>query len=273
MITQGKLIIVTALACESRALIDAYALKRHHELHCYNFYSNKSASIFLIESGKGKIASAAAAAFAFQASGTRKYTHFVNIGIAGGDYPLNQLIQAHKITDTDTRQNFYPRIWGDIPSCHLSTVNTPQTTYAKQLCYDMESSGFYQAAARFVAHEQISVLKVISDNTDNEHTQITSNSCKQSILSNITWIKNHCDRLLELSAEEYAQIHIPYVEDILLTTHFSEYQKRELKQLCRTWHGLSPTKNLIESIPVYESAKELLCLLKENLDSLTIKEI
>ena len=141
--------IVTALKIEAEAIIKHFKLKSRDGI-----YQNEN--INLIITGQGKIKSAISTALLL----SKHHYPTLNIGIAGSDrYEINQGFFIHKITDTDTGHNYYPDFFMP-PSEEIHTVSKIGKYYNLT---DMEASGFFEAAYKFLNVNEIILYKIVSD--------------------------------------------------------------------------------------------------------------
>jgi len=146
--------IVTALKIEAEPIIKHFKLKSRDGI-----YQNEN--INLIITGQGKIKSAINTALLLS-----KYDWpTLNIGTAGSDkYDINQGFFIHKITDTDTGHNYYPDFF-KLPSEEIHTVSKIGKYYNLT---DMEASGFFEAAYKFLNVNEIIIYKIVSDTPSHE---------------------------------------------------------------------------------------------------------
>jgi len=141
--------IVTALKIEAEPIINKYKLKSSNGI-----YQNEN--INLIITGQGKIKCAINTALLL----SKHNCPTLNIGIAGSDdYEINEGFFIHKITDTDTGYEYYPDIIHS-PSEEVYTVSKIGKYYKLT---DMESSGFFEAAYKFLNVNEIILYKIVSD--------------------------------------------------------------------------------------------------------------
>jgi len=141
--------IVTALKIEAEPIIKHFELKSRGEI-----YQNEN--INLIITGQGKIKSAISTALLL----SKHHYQTLNIGIAGSDrHEINQGFFIHKITDTDTGHNYYPDFF-KLPSEEIHTVSKIGKYYNLT---DMEASGFFEAAYKFLNVNEIILYKIVSD--------------------------------------------------------------------------------------------------------------
>jgi adenosylhomocysteine nucleosidase len=256
---KGHVIIVCAFPAESKPWIKTFKMQRQHNETNFTRYVNQDNTISLIESGLGKINSAVATATAYQLSGGQESTFFCNIGIAGGPQALGSLFQANKITEQSTKQSNYPFVHNHIKSTAILTVDTADSRYQDNQLNDMEAAGFYQAAARFVAHEQITALKCVSDNNENGIELITPAYATDLLSKHSDDISLFIQKLLLLSNKEDQIINnsTRLYEQLLRQAKFSEYQKQDLKKKTRQIGALSKTQDL-QKWECYNVAEDLL---------------
>ena len=116
---------------------------------------------------------------------TTKDIFFLNIGIAGHkNYKLGDIILISKVTDNRTKNSWYPSLLWDtrIKKAPLVTVRFPKIRYKSNNLYDMEASGFFLGARKFVGPERVQCIKIISDNQNSSILNISSKKIEN-------WIK------------------------------------------------------------------------------------
>jgi adenosylhomocysteine nucleosidase len=246
---QGRLHIVTALACELKPLIDEFRLGRMTDVKAFAVYANADKNIYAIVAGIGKVASAAATAFLHAYTGNPARAAYLNLGIAGAAaQPLGQLYQAHKISDAATRTNYYPALLNDpaIPTAGVTTFDKPQSTYPENELVDMEASAFFATARRLVDQESIQVLKIISDNTQSPSANVTPERVKQWVQAQLPVITAHCHRLLELSAigDKQNRQAAELMAQVRRQWRVTAYQQNQLQELLRRWCVSKPGQPL-----------------------------
>jgi nucleoside phosphorylase len=121
----------------------------------------------LIVSGVGKTAAAAAVAHLRQRLSGSSIDGWINVGIGGHrSYPLGTPILASEVRDGTSGERWSVAIPFE-PPCRTDTVLTVERVervYEEQAVYDMEASGFYEAALDGGRPGLVQVLKVVSDN-------------------------------------------------------------------------------------------------------------
>ena len=161
---------VVALDCEARALIVSLRMRRREDFRGWPVYASEAGDDWLVVSGIGRAASAAAVGFLAGVAGQEKTSTWWNIGIAGHrSLAAGELRRAAKIIDATSERAFYPMAVakGGPAAEILTTVDVPSSQYPEEGMVDMEASGFCAAAARLASRERIHVLKIISDNVEN----------------------------------------------------------------------------------------------------------
>jgi len=161
------LMVHTALHAEGLALINHYKLRRQHHIKPFACYARDD--IFLIESGIGKIHTAAAIAWA-NATIDADSPVWVNLGMAGhGKHAVGSCLLASCIEDEHSGQQtcLTPLTISAAGRENLLTLDEPADSYPTANMVDMEGSAFARIAHRFTSLELIQSIKVISDNTQN----------------------------------------------------------------------------------------------------------
>ncbi len=226
-----KIILVTALLCEARPLIDRFQLKKAQEVHAFTFYQNSALALSLIISGVGTINVAAATAFA-ASHYPNETLAFVNLGIAGAfDVSIGDLRLIHKVSN-DQGHSFYPMAlsYFQLETEALVTLDQPALAQAGSLL-DMEGFGFYQTAARFTSLELVHSLKIISDNQYQDFTQLNQVQVK-------SWISQHLDtvdfflkriKCLASQVSEITEEEANWIKKLCDHFHVSQYHQHQMR--------------------------------------------
>jgi len=268
----GKLNIVTAFACEARAIIDAWKLKKVEHPSRFPLFRNQEQTISLILSGLGKIKSAVATSALFYTESALAQTVFLNLGIAGlAQGEIGHLFRVNKITDHATNRAFYPfcnhKALRHIPSRALRTYDQPQTHYPEHTLLDMEASGFFEAAQQLVAHEQIHCVKLVSDNQQNGHHPINAPWVSQLMQDQLPALKHIIETALQQSQDiAHSQMQINELSDFLHRWHFTQYQQHQLMELLRRWQIHHATPSAMAHCQQQTHAREVLAHLTDLLD-------
>lgn len=159
--------LVTALMIEASPFINKYKLKKDMGLNEFQVF--RSDEVVLIITGVGKIKAAMGLVYLFSQYGITRKDIVVNIGLCGSlALPVGTLIIADKITDHDTKRDYYPDILTEgfmrrKLVCYSHVVSKDEIT-KDDIIVDMESAGIMEAAYKFVNAHQIVVCKIVSDN-------------------------------------------------------------------------------------------------------------
>jgi hypothetical protein len=160
--SRPRVFIFFALACEAKALIQFFDLKKDLDTHLYSIY--KTDDILLTVTGVGKVAMAGAVAYSLALFNSCRAPAIINIGIAGHKtYSIGKLVRVAKIIDDDTGKVHYPPIVGKnvADTAVLKTVSKAVIHYEADQLYDMEASAFYETAIRFSSSELVHCIKVV----------------------------------------------------------------------------------------------------------------
>lgn len=127
--------------------------------------------------GPGRHRAATAVESIVVGSGSREPQGWLNVGIAGHrDLTSGTCLLAEEILESATGQSWRPTLpfRSNLPKVTVCTVDRPETEFATSAAYDMEASGFFAAASRFVRPGLVQVCKVVSDNRGDDLTQLTA---------------------------------------------------------------------------------------------------
>jgi adenosylhomocysteine nucleosidase len=231
--------IVVAHRLEADPLIKLLQLKPD-SVRPFPSWRNE-AGISLVISGPGKLAAAAASGFiGASKSGAQQQLQaaegWLNIGIAGhGAAAIGQGFLAHKITDLNTGVCAYPvPLLSGYRGTALVTVDQPELTYPEPVAYDMEASGFWAAASRFVTTELIQVYKIVSDNPNHSSEQVTPALVRRLLAEQLECLQKLLVDLSSLVAE-YNEVYRlpPAYARLEQAVKLSVTQLSQLKRLCQ----------------------------------------
>ncbi len=157
--------LLTALPAEARPLVARLGLRSLDQGGPFRLWEGDGTT--LIVSGVGKTAAAAAVAHLRQRLSGSSIDGWINVGIGGHrSYPLGTPILASEVRDGASGERWSVAIPFE-PPCRTETVLTVERVervYAEEAVYDMEASGFYEAALDGGHPGLVQVLKVVSDN-------------------------------------------------------------------------------------------------------------
>lgn len=260
--------LVVAHGLEAKPLIQAFDLHKVESATPYPQYSNDD-NISLIICGMGRhSAYSATENFARHAENTREGLSpaWLNVGIAGHkSLAIGEGVMAHKITERATAKSYFPSIkFPALPSSELITVDEPELSYPEDVTYEMEASGFVQAATQTEPIELVHVFKIISDNPQHSVEKIDSAFIRKCIEGQLSELGEIVNDLLNLS-EQFNRIYreLPEYSLLLNSFHFTVTQQHQLKRLCQRYHALGKLAELDAlSRQMFSSAKQLLAALR-----------
>ncbi len=156
--------IQCALLAEASFLIAHHTLSKSDDKQ-FPIYENET--IKLIISGIGKVHAASATTYLLQKYSAKKGDKIYNIGTctsSNDKQKVGELFNIKKIIDYATDKVYHLNHEGETLTCVDKAVDSHHSIHTSLA--DMESSGFYLAAKRFIKREHIMIVKVISDKTD-----------------------------------------------------------------------------------------------------------
>jgi hypothetical protein len=157
---------VVALQAEARPLVERFGMAAASESPFPVYRGDEG---WLIVSGQGKAASAAATAYLHLFAGGELGRAWLNVGLGGhGRRTLGEGVLAHKIHDAASGASWYPQIINDVPcpTAPVLTVERIEEEYSEPWVYESEGAGFFPIACRVSVAELVHCYKVISDNPD-----------------------------------------------------------------------------------------------------------
>lgn len=202
-----KCLLIVALPAEAKPLIGRYKLSTlnhtpennpENTLKNSPFRCWKNNDIALVETGIGKLNSAAATSYALAITGA---SCCINVGIAGSDNDIGSAFVAHRVVDQGTGKIWYPQqMWQHtMDSLSVETVDSPTSQYQSDAAFDMEMSGVMSAASRFLSTEMIQSIKVISDNTTSDYSEINKELVINLISDQLSVIESAVCSLIRLN--------------------------------------------------------------------------
>ena len=260
------LCLVVALAAEARPLLAPYRLQGVSG-HPYRICASEQTH--LIVSGIGKVAAAAATAYLRALIGDTPAA-WLNIGIAGhGSQAVGTPLLAHKVVDTASSKPFYPTFTAPSPcrTTLLHTVDRVQPA-AGDAAYDMEASGFCEAAQRFATSERIHCLKIVSDNPQSPYQTLNAGKVEALIESQLDTVAQVGEHLRTLSQQLHA-LHAdpPGLAELTARWQFTATQQHQLRGLLARWQTLVPaTPAVDDDLLALQRRDEVLAHLKQRLD-------
>jgi adenosylhomocysteine nucleosidase len=202
VVENAMLRFVVALPAEARPLVDRFSMVLASESP-FPLYRGQEA--WLIISGHGKAAAAAATAYLHLSSGGAPGRAWLNVGLGGhGQRTLGEGVVAHKISDAASGASWYPQLVIDrpCPTLPVFTVERVEEEYSPPWIYESEAAGFFPTACRFSVAELVHCYKVVSDNPDATLSRRMSNaSIKELIARNLEDIETFARALANLAWE------------------------------------------------------------------------
>ncbi len=259
-------IVVCALPCEAKPLISALGLRKQAAFGNLRLYANETAA--LVESGVGIAAAASAVGFAAGHLKVSQPTAWLNVGVAGHQqHPPGTLLRALKVSAEDGKAFFC----GDVIALpglpvHVRTVVRQERAFRdSDVAFDMEASGFCQAALRFSSVELVQCLKVVSDGPGSE--PLSANAVHALIADSTAQMVGALQALVALAQGERAVMAPPDALSLLSARwHFTESQLHRLRIELRRWAALSDASPL-EACRHSRDARAVLHILRKRNDA------
>ncbi len=163
-------LITCALKFEAKPLIQGFKLTHLAEITEYKVYGNEHIS--LIITGVGKLKCSVATGFFIGKFGVPDLA--LNVGVCGSailELPVGTAILAHKIYDVSSDRSFFSTISfsHQFKEATLYTYDKPvHFEHLDFVAVDMEASGFFVGASKFLPQEKIFAIKVVSDHLENK---------------------------------------------------------------------------------------------------------
>ncbi len=236
-----RLLIVTAMLCEARPVMDRLKLKGEPAGEPFRLYRRED--VALVISGMGKAAAAAATAWAAERIGREGPLAFLNFGSAGhGHFATGEVFVAQEVLDQGSGRKWFPPLVFDrpCPAAPVTTVDRIETVFEGQALYEMEASGFMETAQRFTTAELVHCVKFVSDNSDEpvatvdlERIGILAEQALDTLLAVISEVRSLAKILQESHPVPDA------FQDMMGRWRFSVTQGRQLRRLLERWSALS----------------------------------
>lgn len=263
--------LVVALRAEARPLIEHFRLTRDLDAAPFELY--RGDQMTLVVSGMGKLAAATAVGWMAALSGGAPAA-WLNVGIAGhGTRRVGESILAHAVVDRATGAIHYPALVFDPhgPTDRVLTVDAVERHYTDDGAFDMEASGFAQAAARFASAELVHCLKIISDGPEAPPETLTKARLGELVGGHLERVAKVAAQLAEL-ADEARRLAAPPAElDLFLGRwHFTVTERRQLRRLLERWWTLRPAGSALEAVADDASVrrgKDVLAALRRELEA------
>ncbi len=263
---------VIALPSEAKPLIDELNMTLIKGDTLFPIYKNKKENDWLIITGVGAINSAAGVSYLYSICPYSKYSFWINFGVAGaGDEigKIGEMIFVNELKIYNSKKIYYPFIIPKlkIKNAMLKTYNSPENNYEVSNLFDMEGWAFYDIIQRKITRELIAVIKIISDNSSSNISDITKDFVIKLVQKKINYLIFLRQIGHELSKHEAKRKKDHYLfSDITKKTHFTFSQCQQLKKYLKRWQVLFPNKPLFFEIKDLNDAKSILDYLRYSLD-------
>ncbi len=231
---------ITALPVEAKPFIRHYRLKKD-QTSLFNLFVSEN--VKLIVSGTGKVQSAAAVTHLLTVQKHYHHAFLVNAGFAGSPDLRKQKgspWMINQITDESAGRTYYPdMLWKHpFPEASLTTVDrligSIPSGNPDNALYDMEASGCFQAAARFLKIHQMAYIKIVSDHCSGGRIPINDLS---------EMMHRHADNIIGFAEDIHTQlIRSPLFEEddsgvleLKRTLKLTETQVQQLRQAVKAY--------------------------------------
>jgi hypothetical protein len=252
--------ITIALLEEAKPLIEFYKLKSLQNKK-FNIFRNEN--IVLIVTGVGKLKASIATTY-LSCLFKSEINSYLNIGIAGhANLEIGKLIWVEKIADESIKKNYFPTLLVDvkIPTKSLMTVDKLKEDYEFDFVYDMEGSGFFEAALKFTYVDLIHSLKIISDNKFFKFKELSKEKIYDLISQNLENIDVFIKKLMSLKSKIQANdIEISSLEEKFRLT---QYEKDQIKNLIWKIKALKKDFQLEDVLKNCNDKKQIFKLLED----------
>jgi len=251
--------ITCALHCEAKPIIERYKLAADREAFFPIF---KNENLVLVVTGIGKLLTASAMAYVYARYQEPEYSAWLNVGVAGvKNIELGCLLNVNKVTEISTAINWYPvrlPALSTLPSCALITLDEAGNNYTENDAFDMEASAFMAMALRFSPVELVQIVKVVSDNLQNDMQAVN----KQQVTALIAIKLPEIEMVVDALAAEAVTFRENYQNDDLYKEcidkwHFSAYQKKQLLRILPQWQALDGNAGF-DQLTDFQSAKHVI---------------
>ncbi|MBT2969564.1 MAG: hypothetical protein KME56_06315 [Candidatus Thiodiazotropha sp. (ex Ctena orbiculata)] len=124
------------------------------------------------------------------------HAHWINIGICGhGTLAVGTPILVDRIVDVQGGGEWSLPLTHPLFNCvgPLACVPQPQAEYEAEMAYDMESCGFIEAVTAINSLTSATVMKIVSDNPDNDVQQISGKYVRRLVQQHLGLIRSLID--------------------------------------------------------------------------------
>lgn len=269
--TMPLICLVTAMTAEAKPLIQRFNLKA---LPQSGLSAWKGDGVCLVQTGMG--VQRAAARLDALLSVQSGINAFINVGIAGGDKELGEVVLASSVVDKATDRRWYPHlppnnIVDSIDHCEVTTVAKPCTNYQADCVYDMEAAAVFRVATQHTDISRIHSVKVISDNPshpmdDFSVKNVTPWMCNTlpTVEALIQWLATHEKSTVVDNFRQQVQSLSNHITNMCHHSVTETYQLRRLLERYLALHGHLPS---VENLGQLDCSKKVLQNLENELVS------
>jgi hypothetical protein len=224
-------------------------------------YSNQQCTQWIVCTGVGQLNMAMGVGYLSALMSADDTVVWANVGLAGAQSKaIGSAWAIHQVECGLTDRRFHP---GLIPirglaSAVCRTVNDVERGYPRDVLYDMEAAGFFQALRKLTHVDAFALLKVVSDNRAQHVDSLTAKTMTQLLLDAGPSMVILSDQLLEIAEESRRRTELPRDFAGAVEVHpFSFSETIRLKKLLRRWSILKPTQDLMTLLNNYDRSSVL----------------
>ncbi|SCW55778.1 hypothetical protein SAMN02910456_01841 [Ruminococcaceae bacterium YRB3002] len=199
--------LFAALYCEAEPLIKRYGLTGDGEYPFAGFVS-EDGRIRLTITGVGKTYAAAAASSVCTKFNVTSRDFLINIGTCAGCSGMSGAYLINKVTDGDNGRTYYPDMLYNTglrenQVTTLSRIATPGLISGESsMLWEMEASGFCDAARLYAPPDRVQLIKVVSDNGADSGKDITDGMLRMTVTGSLDDIAAALDVYLNVDDVE-----------------------------------------------------------------------
>ena len=234
--------LIAAMTAEAKPLIQRFNLKPTPQRGLGIW---KGDGVCLVQTGMGaqRVAARLDSLFKVQSD----ISAFINVGIAGGDRELGEVVLASSVVDKSTERRWYPHlppktVVGSVDHCEVATVAKPCTNYQANSVFDMEAAAICRVATQHTDLSRIHSIKVISDNPDHPMDDfsvknVTPWMCNTlpTVEAMVEWLATHERSTL---VDEFLQQVNTLASHITSVCHHSVTETYQLRRLLERYLAL-----------------------------------
>jgi len=266
--------LVTAMTAEAKPLIEAFRLKALPQRGLSAWIGD---GVCLVQTGMG--AQRAIARLDSLLVAQSEINAFINVGVAGGDRDLGEVVLASCIKDQSTGRRWYPQLppqsaTHDVDHCEVVTVSEPSDDYRENCVYDMEAAAVVHVASQHTDLSRIHSVKVISDNPEHPMDDFSVKNVTPWMCNTLPVVEGLVEWLSvsghnEVTDEFTKQVRT-MANHITSVCHHSVTETYRLRRTLERYLALHGHLPPIEQLGKLDSSHNLLQRLEKELDSFPI---